>query len=90
MVSQILIAEIEMQDLKDAVFRILVPASDSDDPDEILQSGERSMVFYDENLHFYIQMTCNETKIDAELLSFLEKNIEIQIMGKLGFIGIAR
>jgi hypothetical protein len=71
--------------IPNATFHILLPETDSEDPDDILSSPARSSVFFDENLHFYVKLNPNSDNLENDILTYLE-SVDIQIIAKMGFI----
>lgn len=78
----------EKEYLQHSAFKIIIPATDPDDPDDIVNAASRNLVFYDEHLHFYVEMT---PKVQPEgFFKFAEEGVEIQIIVDVVNLGKAR
>ncbi|KAI8929758.1 hypothetical protein BC831DRAFT_441976 [Entophlyctis helioformis] len=72
--------------LADASYDLLVPATDSQDPDEIASSPARATVFYDETLLFYLVVKTGPSaaKIEPQVLQELAtKFVEVHVVATL-------
>ena len=76
-----------MDDLfQGAVFDILVPQTDAQDIPSLKEAQNRPVVYYDEQLLFYIRLRTKDPfpLEQSVLIKHLQTYIDIQIIGKLG------